>query len=251
MTEVHTLLRTKDPFQRLRLNYGSFIGRRYPYFYFETPKAACTTTKLLLWRLEGLGPTLPNAAMVHHRAPWDPRKTPLTVSEQRALEVLTSPSVLRFFVWRDPVDRLRSTYWDKIQLGRDYHSEWAQWRSNIRNAFQLAPEQEITFDHFAAFACAVPDELRDTHFMSQGRVILADHIAYHRVVRTDDYARGMAEVLRAMGVPSHRWPPLDERQNETASSSAVTVSASAAAAIRTADYELLDQVAGQRIGNDT
>jgi hypothetical protein len=246
IAEVQNLLRSGDPFVRDRLSYGSFIGQRYPYFYMETPKAACTATKVVLWRLEGLGPVPADLTGVHHRAPTDPRKAPLT--EEQALEALGGPSVFRFFVWRDPVDRLRSAYWDKICLGYDPSPEWGRWRGWIREAFGLQPDQEITFDHFANYVCAVPDHLRDIHFMSQGRVILADYVPYDHVVRTDDYARGMVKVLNAVGVPTHSWPPLGERRNDTGSRRSVTVSESTAERIRSAyeaDYELLDRIAAQ------
>jgi hypothetical protein len=242
MRTLQDLLRSEDPFYRMRLSYGAFIGRRYPYVFIETPKAACTTTKVVLWRLEGLGPVPPDLTMVHHRSPWDPRKSPLTVPEEEALKALGGASAPRFFVWRDPVERLRSAYWDKIRLGYDYSPEWEQWRVVIRNAFRMPADQEISFDRFAEFVCALPDHLRDPHFMSQRRLVLADFVTYDYVVRTDDYAAGMAEVLRAMGVPHDRWPPLDERRNETGSS-VVPVSAATAAKIRSAfsaAYDLLD-----------
>jgi hypothetical protein len=248
MSTLRDLLRSEDPFYQLRLGYGSFIGRRYPYFFIETPKAACTTTKVVLWRLEGLGPVPPDLTMVHHRSPWDPRKSPATVAEEAALEALAGSSVLRFFVWRDPVERLRSAYWDKIRLGHDHSPEWDQWRAAIRDAFSMQPDQEISFDRFAEFVCALPDHLRDPHFMSQHRLVLADFVTYDYVVRTDDYAAGMAEVLRALGVPPSRWPRLDERLNESGSG-VVPVSASTAERIRTtfqATYDLQEMPAHQR-----
>jgi len=53
-------LRSSDPVVRRRLGYGAFVGVRHPYLYLETPKAACTTTKAHLWRLEDLGPLRPS-----------------------------------------------------------------------------------------------------------------------------------------------------------------------------------------------
>jgi hypothetical protein len=112
----------------------------------------------------------------------------------------------------------------------------------------MQPDQEISFDRFAEFVCAFPDHLRDPHFMSQHRLILADFVTYDYVVRTDDYADGMAEVFRALGIPSSRWPPLGERLNATGSD-VVPVSASTAERIRTAfraAYSLLDIPANER-----
>ena len=243
MELVRALLRSENPFARQRLGYGGFLGRRYPYFYMETPKAACTATKVVLWRLENLGP-LPRLDMVHERSPWDPRLSPLTVPEDSAVAALSGGSMFRFFIWRDPVDRLRSAWYDKIHLGRDPSPEWDRWRGEIRAAFGLKSEQPITFDHFAEFVCAAPDESRDHHFMSQRLLLLSDYIAYHYAVRTDDYARGMAEVLTRIGVPKDRWPPLDQLHNHTGSD-AIPVSEATAGRIRDAykaAYDLIEAV---------
>jgi len=212
MERVRKLLRSEDPLIHHRLSYGGFIGRRYPYFYMETPKAACTTTKALLWRLEGLGP-LPRLDKLHERPPGDPRPSPLSVPEDEAVAALQGGSTYRFFVWRDPVDRLRSAWYEKIHLRRDPAPQWDVWVDALRSELALKPDQDISFDLFVEYICGVPDEIRDPHFMSQRLLILSDHIDYHAVVRMDDYASGMAEVMTTIGVPNSQWPPLDERLN--------------------------------------
>ena|SRR5579872_1165383 len=241
MDALRELLRSEDVFVRRRLAYGGFIGRKYPYFYMETPKAACTATKAILWQVEDLGP-VPRPDLLHVRLPTDPRPSPLSVSEDEALAALSGRSAFRFFVWRDPVDRLRSAFHDKIHLARDPGPEWDWWRSRICNAFGLRPDQAISFEQFAEFVCATPDDARDEHFMSQHRLLLIDRIPFDYVVRTDDYVNGMTEVLRTVGVPRDRWPPLERRYNETGSD-AVPVSDALAAKIRhafRAGYEIIE-----------
>jgi hypothetical protein len=168
-------LRSQDPIMSGRLGYGAFVGIRYPYLYIETPKVACTTTKVHLWNLEGLGP-LPYPNFVHTRPPDDRRLSLLTAGEARAVEAMCGPSVFRFCVWRDPVRRLASTYMAKIQLQRDPRPEWNQARAAIVRLFGLTAESDITFDHFARFACGLPDKWREIHFMSQRRLTLAKFI---------------------------------------------------------------------------
>ena len=242
MDAARDLLRTDNGFVRWRLGYGAFIGAKYPYFYMETPKAACTTTKALLWRLEGLGPRPCEANRLHERPWWDRRRSPLTVPEEQAREALVGGSVFRFFVWRDPVARQLSAYNEKIRLGHyAAGSPLAALVGRIRTAFDLRPEQEIGFDQFSEFVCAMPDRDREHHVMSQRMQLLTDFIDYHYAVRTDDYAAGMADVLSAIGVPKRRRPDLTERHNSSCCD-AVLVSKATSDRIRKAysgDYDLI------------
>jgi hypothetical protein len=233
-------LRSTDPVLRGRLGYGAFVGVRYPYLYLETPKAACTTTKAHLWRLEGLGP-LPHPNSAHARPKEDPRPSLLTIGEARAVEALCGAYVFRFCVWREPVRRLASTYMAKIRLVRDPGVEWVYYRRVIADRFGLGSEKEITFDHFVRFVCALPDERREPHFMSQYRLSLAHFVRYDRIVRVDRYADDMAAVCRDIGVPPSLWPDFHLREN-ISGSEAIEISKSSAAMIRDAfrqDYEML------------
>src|SRR5258705_3311023 len=111
-------LRSQDPVIHRRLGYGAFVGSRFRYLYLETPKAACTTTKVHLWHLERLGP-LPYPNHVHKRPPEDQRRSLLTIGEDAAIDALFGPSVFRFFVWRDPGRRLVSVFTPKKKLAPD------------------------------------------------------------------------------------------------------------------------------------
>src|SRR6185312_13253203 len=147
---LQRLLQSPDPFLQRLLGYGAFVGQRYPYLYVETPKSACTTTKVHLWNLEGLGP-VPYESRPHERPPGDPRLSLLSVPVEKALDALTSPAIYRFCVWRDPVRRLASAYWEKIHEKADPGPEWPQWRALIVKSFGLRSEDEITLDIFARF----------------------------------------------------------------------------------------------------
>lgn len=235
-----TLLRSPHPFVRMRLAYGSFVGVRYPYLYMETPKAACTTTKAHLWRLEGLGP-LPDANGAHARPHGDPRPSLRTLGEAAALEVLRSPRVIRFLVWRDPASRLASAWMSKIRLGRDPGEEWIWWRRRIAERFGLAPDADIGFDEFARFACELPDPEREEHFRSQFRLSLFNFIRYDRIVRFDRYAEDFAALLGDLGVSAARGPDLTRRENASGSEE-IEASRSTRAMIREAyaqDYAMV------------
>ena len=235
------LLRSVDPYICRRLGHGAFVGERYPYLYVETPKSGCTTTKLHLWNLERLGP-IPYESRPHERPPGDRRLSLLSVSEDRALDALSGGSIFRFCVWRDPVRRLASAYQEKIPLAADPGLEWPQWRAAIVRAFGLPSEKDISFEHFVRFVCALPDEQRDFHFMSQWRLNLADILTYDRVVRLDRYAEEMVEVYRTIGVPTSEWPQFDLRENRSGSET-VQASPAVVALVESTfrkDYELLD-----------
>ncbi|MCC7274556.1 MAG: sulfotransferase family 2 domain-containing protein [Alphaproteobacteria bacterium] len=232
-------LRSKRPtFMRMRLAYGMFISTRYRYLFVEIPKSGATTTKTLLWQIEGYGPE-PRGS-IHDRPVGDPRPSPVTVSPEVAEAALFSSSHIRFCLWRDPVRRLASAYRDKLQLGRDASPAWDFWRRKIAAAHGISDSRDITFDRFAAFVCAQHDSARDPHWMSQWRLALADHLDYDFVVRLDSYARDLSCVLDAVGVPARHRPSLDARLHAS-DSNLMEISEATAALIRSAyeqDYAL-------------
>ena len=195
-----------------RLRGGTFASARYPYLHVSAPKCACTKTKMMLWELEELGPF---PADIHDRPPGDQRLSALTVTRDRAMELLFGNSVFRFRVHRDPVRRLISAYVDKIVRGR-----WAAVRGALEaftRQFGWPPETTVSFDQFAEFVCAQPDHQRDQHWMSQWRLTLSEAIRYSFTVRVDHYARDMAHVYDRLGVPRRKWPTFDSKENASGS----------------------------------
>lgn len=239
--EILRLLDSRRPLLRRQLSYGSFVGVRYPYLYIETPKSACTTTKGHLWRLEGLGP-LADPNDVHERPLDDPRPSLRTVPESHAAEAMRGTSVYRFCVWRDPVRRLASCYMAKIRLKRDPAREWDQYRRIIAKRFGLRSPDEITFEHFASIACAMPDVRREWHFMSQWRLSLSEFLRYDRIVRVDRYAEDMRAVYRDIGVPASEWPDFGTLRENFTGSESLEISQPVADMIRKAyarDYDMI------------
>ena len=229
-------------FLKSRLSHGVFVSPRFRYVFTEVPKAGCSTTKAILWRLEDFGP-LP--ASLHARTRNDPRLSPVTADLKTAAEALFGPAYFRFTLWRDPVSRLASAYRDKIHLGLSPSSEWLPVRRAIADAVGVADPADITFDQFARYVCEQPDGERDSHWMSHYRVGLHDVIDYDALVRTDHYEVDMAAVLTRLAIARDRWPDLSVKVHTTGSREQVAISKETAALVRAAfaiDYQLLDRV---------
>jgi hypothetical protein len=207
-----------------------------------TPKCASSTTKTLLWKLEGLGP-LPSD--IHDRRRDDRRLSALSLSLADALELLFETSVIRFRVTRDPLDRLISAYRDKV---RRFPPDFARHRDKIVQHFDLPDEHHISFEHFAEYVCTTPDRERNAHWMSQRLLTLADVVPFTIVVRQEHYARDMATLYDAIGVPRKEWPSFEARINALPAGDVVVPKATVRLVedAYSGDYELHTLTNGER-----
>jgi hypothetical protein len=107
----------------LRLWYSTFVSLDRRYLYYEVPKAACTSMKLLIHSLEKLPPVQPfkgparevrQDMFIHTRQNF--HLSSLTDFDDQTQEhILTSPNFLRFTIVRNPYTRLQSAWSDKVQ----------------------------------------------------------------------------------------------------------------------------------------
>lgn len=200
-----------------RLQYATFISSRYRYFYCETPKCACTTTKFALWQIERLG-ALPDRKSVHVRPTDDPRLSAISVDADLAHAALFGDVFVRFCVVRDPAERLFSAFQDKIVHEAQQNEFW--WK--IRNSIAVArgvPENHIDFEHFIEFVRRQPDRKRNPHWMSQHRCILADGVSYDVMVRQSHYAEDMHVLFERLEIPRSLRPDFSIRYNSSGSAS--------------------------------
>ncbi|WP_432288745.1 sulfotransferase family 2 domain-containing protein (plasmid) [Aminobacter sp. BA135] len=180
-----------------RLRVGSFVSPDLKYVYMDTPKCACTATKMHLWEFEGLPKRAPWPATVHERIEGDGRISLLDLPKKDAIFALTSPSVVRFYVYRKPEHRIASAYMNKIaDLDLD---AYANPRFAIQQKYDLGHPSEITLDQFAEFSCDTDDNFRDAHWQSQNTLLLANLIDYNHAIDMEDYADGMEEVFYQIG----------------------------------------------------
>lgn len=219
-----------------RLRVGSFVSPDLKYVYMDTPKCACTATKMHLWEFEGLPTRAPWPATVHERIEGDGRISLLDLPKKDAIFALTAPSVVRFYVYRKPEHRIASAYMNKIaDLGLD---AYANPRFAIQKKYNLDHPSKITLDQFAEFSCDTEDGFRDAHWQSQHSLLLADLINYNHAVDIDLYADGMEEVFYKIGDMQRR--NFREVINQTGSENHV-ISAPILSKIREAyaqDYKL-------------
>lgn len=111
----------------VRLAYGSFVSIPHKILYLETPKAACTTVKMLLRSLCDAPPIRYAIGPVHdpplHETRRDmfihvrsnvPLPSLLDLDDRTQKEVLTSPAYFRFAIVRNPYARLVSAWRNKV-----------------------------------------------------------------------------------------------------------------------------------------
>jgi hypothetical protein len=162
--------------------------------YLATPKAACTTIKLMLATAEGthrpdLADRLPimhvsRAQTIHHPAVHGlSRLVDLPVREQH--EILSSPEWLRFASLRDPVARAYSAWENRIFM-----------RAHRRNPELLRLAHDVLVDghtdvvaSFARFAVALGENadpfMADQHFLPQSHLVCTGDLRFDRLVHVD------------------------------------------------------------------
>jgi glycosyltransferase involved in cell wall biosynthesis/predicted O-methyltransferase YrrM len=104
------------------LAYSTYVNLDRKYLYYEVPKAACTSMKLLIHSLEKLPPFAAFAGdqpevrremFVHERSEF---KLPslLDFDNETQKNIINSPDFFRFTIVRNPYTRLQSAWKDKI-----------------------------------------------------------------------------------------------------------------------------------------
>lgn len=152
------------------------ISLKNHYLYAEVAKAACTTIKYHLQKIEfsKTGYYKPKSvADVHNR--WTaPFVMPMQLCDEALREAVAGPAFWRFAFVRNPYTRALSAYLDKI----------------ARNAIQKGPilaqlgrdpedlEQEVTFREFLEALQKIPLKDMDIHFAPQWICTFADLIAF-------------------------------------------------------------------------
>lgn len=200
----------RDKFVRHRLGYATFLSLAHKYIYVETPKNACSSTKLFLFEIEGLTPPK-SVGQVHERRRGDGRPSLRDLGFLGTSAILDDPDFIKFCVFRDPTRRLFSAFRNKI-CDPSIES-YDEVRKSLLNAFSLSDFKEVRFAHFAEWVCNQPDELRDHHYMSQWALNLCDYVDFDFVVRMDHYAQDMQLLAKRLGLAPDSIPDFGRRTN--------------------------------------
>ena len=172
----------------------ALVARNIKVMYLPTPKAACTTIKLMLATAEGSHrPEMADRLAVMHvsraQTIHHPEVHGLTrladLSARERATVLTSPEWLRVASVRDPVARAYSAWENRIFM-----------RAHRRTKTIIELAHDVTVDgridvaaSFAHFAKVLGEHagtfMTDHHFQPQARLVHPEAIDYGQLVRVD------------------------------------------------------------------
>lgn len=200
----------KDRFVSHRLAYATFLSLRHKYIYVETPKNACTSTKLFLMQIEDLTPPS-DISRVHARDPNDKRSSLFDLGCAGTTALLNDEQYIKFCVFRDPARRLFSAFRNKLcDLTNKSYDDI---RNSLIEDYSLSKFKDIRFVQFAEWVCEQPDELRDHHYRSQWSLNMCDFIDFDFVVRMDHYADDMRTLMKRLDLPAEIIPDFGRRTN--------------------------------------
>ncbi|MDB5452243.1 MAG: hypothetical protein JWO33_821 [Caulobacteraceae bacterium] len=163
------------------------------FWYAGVPKAANSTIKRLLWRIAGVEIAEPVAQRVVHLNPGPyVALTDLGFDEREP--VLTGPGVFRFSFVRNPYQRLRSAYLQKLLQPQAYEQPGyylaaLKWRS----------PRPPTFSEFVRAVVAQSDTQMNVHWMPQHRCLVLDSIPYDFIGRVERFEADIHTVLERLG----------------------------------------------------
>ncbi|MGA1331716.1 MAG: sulfotransferase family 2 domain-containing protein [Ilumatobacteraceae bacterium] len=184
----------------------ALVARNTKVMYLPTPKAACTTIKLMLATAEGTHRPevadrlavmhVSRAQTIHHPEVHGlTRLADLSAREQAA--VLTSPDWLRVASLRDPVARAYSAWENRIFMRAHRRTKVI-----IELAHDVVVDGRVdlaaSFAHFARVLGEHGDTfMTDHHFQPQALLVHPETVNYTRLVRVDQPGEidGLARVL--------------------------------------------------------
>lgn len=183
--------------EHLTWGYHSRVSVPNRYVCVAIPKIACTTVKTVLRKLEGL----PASERIHDEGP---RLADFPTNE--IVDMLTSPSWLRFGFVRNPYARLFSAY--KSKIGNTWEREYGWLRDRIRDAFGYPVRDGgrvgmVSFDDYVRFIVGSDDPgvTRDGHLDVQVEVLQPDCIPYDVLGRFESFQPDFETILGRLGAP--------------------------------------------------
>lgn len=168
-----------------QFNAAVHYSRRFGFVYVSVPKAACSTLKLTLQRME-LGDPEYQPKRVHDREE-SPLASPFDLGPGLVDELLADESVLTFTFVRNPYTRLLSAYLDKVarrSKSRGGRLRQLGFRADL-------PVRDLPFRRFVRRAVQQSDYEMDPHWRPQVRQLMLDRIRYDFVGRIESFDRDL------------------------------------------------------------
>ena len=201
---------SQNEFWRL-LNYASWVSEKHKFLYLETPKAACTKIKSLIYKLEGIQE--PKDSLDLHSRKSKKKLYPkklLDFSYEDQEKILFSENWFRFAFARNPYERLQSCYYSKIYVDEDEF--FKKFKEEMRKEAS-SKNQIITFEEFVKTICAQKDMDRDTHWRSQNSVLFTDLIQYDTIGKVENFSNDMKNIFAKLEIMNSNHINLDKKEN--------------------------------------
>jgi Sulfotransferase family len=206
-----------SPAQRARLDYGSYVSMPTAMVYMETPKAACTSFKHLIAALNGVNIqglqdtaiAAKTSALVIHDRSLIKLPTLAQLSDDERNHVLSTPDLLRFCIVRDPYRRLVSAWADRVLC----HS--LSFVAPILKHLTF-PKYIPDWNYLRLSFCEFVDHLyrheapqfSNHHWQPQYALLLPDLMNYNLVIRLEELARHLPQIVAHVEAKGFTWPGL-------------------------------------------
>jgi Sulfotransferase family len=192
------------------LNYMINISLKNRYVYCEMPKAACSTIKTRLHRLELLD--LPQLKIgPHPEINASPFVKPYQVSVKMLHEIMTGPDFFRFTFVRNPFVRLLSGYLDKVIQGEPESEQ-------IVRGSALPSHLDISFRQFLEVVESIPNTERDKHWRTQISLLPISTADIQLIGRVESFEPDFAKLGKRLNVSLGKQ---DHRPHQTGASSRI------------------------------
>ena len=191
---------------RARLRYSSFVSLPQRYLYVEVPKAACTSMKQLLRRLEHAPPIKlfsgglreSRRDMFVHARENVPLPSLLDLDDRQQREVLESSDFLRMTVVRNPYTRLISAWRNKVMLCEPgYERVYVAIRGRLPEPGQM---QLLSFAEFVAYVSGEDLTACDPHWSLQTAHAFTAALDFNLIGKTEAMADLLARFARHLGL---------------------------------------------------
>jgi hypothetical protein len=209
-----------------RLRYDTFVNIEKKYMYFAVRKAACTSMKALIHRLENLPPIFALSPtrevrrdmFIHNRDAFRLNSI-LNFSDEEQQRILGSSDFFRFTMVRNPYTRLESAWRDKVRLCAPNY-EYMYYRLKDRLPRPGEIDFLISFDEFVKEIATHPLDQCDPHWRRQSDHLFYPAINFTHVGKMEEFATTERKFLEFVGAGENQRD--EEKRNVSGKASEYT-----------------------------